>query len=96
MIESHTSISIFFCILCALSSIWLFAQGVINLRSGKKTNFGLDAFWYFIDIQARKFININTPSKWNDPKRIRITGIMALFFAFALAKTAMQVLLKMK
>jgi hypothetical protein len=94
MIKPQTEVSIIFCALCALSSLWLFAQGYVNLRTGKLTSFGLDAFWYFIDVQVRRFIELKSPSHWNDAKVIKKTGIMTVLLAFILAKTAFGIYLR--
>jgi hypothetical protein len=93
MIQPQGWVSIIFCLLCLLSSIWLFAQGYVNLKSGKITKFGLDAFWYFIDTQVRRFVELKFPSKRNDSVLYRKTGMIAIFIAFVLARTAIRIYL---
>jgi hypothetical protein len=94
MIQPQTRISIVFCVLCILSSLWLFVQGYANLKSGKMTKYGFDAFWHLFDVQVRSFFKLRPSSKWNDPKRIRMTGIMAVLLAIILARTAARIFLE--
>jgi hypothetical protein len=67
----------------AIFSIFLFLEGFQNLRTGKVTRFGVDAFFRQIDVWIQ-----NRNARWGDAKRIKITGIIAIVLAFEAAIAA--------
>jgi hypothetical protein len=94
MIQPQTWISIVFFAICTLLSTLLLFQGYINVRYGRITKFGLDAFWYFVDIQVRRRVKIKAPSRWNEQGMIKRMGILTLLLALVLARTSARIFLE--
>jgi hypothetical protein len=57
------------------------------MKTGEVSRFGLDAFVHFVDPHC--WAKQKNPN-WDDPKRLRLIGIMALILAAILAKTSID------
>ena len=86
--QSKFWLEVAFWVISLFSAVWFFLQGYVNIKTGKVSRFGLDAFIYFLD--TRYWAKRKNPN-WDDPKRLRLTGIMALALAVVLAKTSIDV-----
>jgi hypothetical protein len=71
-------------IIPTLTSMWLFLQGCVNIKTGRVTNFGLDAFFYYLDTKYQKFTKTKN-TRWEDAWRMRLTGAMAIIMAISIA-----------
>ena len=68
-------------------AIWLFLQGYVNIKTGKVSKFGGNAFFHFLDTRSWAKPNPN----WDNPKRLRLTGILAIVTAFVFARIAIRI-----
>jgi len=76
------------CLISFLIFVFLFLQGYLNIKTGKVTQFGADTLFRLIDTWLK-----NKKARWDDPRRIRITGIIAIILAleFLLASVSVFV-----
>lgn len=86
--QSKIWLEVAFWAISLLSAVWFFLQGYINIKTGKVSRFGLDTFIHFLD--TRYWTKEKNPN-WDNPKKIRLTGLMALALAVVLAKTSIDV-----
>ncbi|MBI5942776.1 MAG: hypothetical protein HY864_00265 [Chloroflexi bacterium] len=91
--ESQIVVPVMFFVISTTLAVWLFVQGCVNLKTGKKTKFGIDAFMYSIDARSRNFINQGLKARWTDVGRMRVMGMLALILAIAFTKTSIRIFL---
>jgi hypothetical protein len=84
--QSRLIFFIIFFLLLLFIAIWLFIQGLVNIITGKVTKFGFDAIMHIIDIKLK-----NNNNHWEDPKRARITGSLAILIAIEFGLSSINI-----